>query len=69
MDKFFFSIFNFSSIYFGRTLLAALDYNENCHRVQKVDSQGEPMWARRTRKWEPNAAKLVPVLENKTYGM
>ena len=55
-------------IYFGRTLLAALDYTENCQRAQKVDAQGQALWDKRTRKWELNAAKLVPVLESKTFG-
>ena len=47
--------------------MAALDYNENCVRKQKLDHNGELMFTTRTRKWELNQATLVPVLEDKTW--
>ena len=51
-----------------RTLLAAMDYNENCNRQQKLHQEtGEPLWCRRVRKWALDKATLTPVLSDKTY--
>ena len=51
-----------------RTLLAVLDYNENCQRLQKHSADGTERWQRQTRKWELNVAKYVPVQDTKTFG-
>ena len=52
----------------SRTLLAVLDYNDNCQRQQKQTKNGDERWHRQTRKWELNVAKLVPVEEAKSFG-
>lgn len=58
---------SFLSVEIFSELIAGLDYNENCSRVQATTSTGELAWSRRMWKWELNNTRLIPILVPKSY--
>ena len=61
------SFIKMCSIFFPRTLLAVLHFNENTRRAQATSKQGNPLYAVKFPKARKGECRAVRVLVDPTY--